>query len=142
MYAYVCIVWNIYISINQRTNPYTHMHKVQKIFFKTELAPNSCNRQKNFSVKIQYLWRILLYQLRAPLHVKFCPRVNFSISARVEKKNGVILESQPGAKRIFFYFMSSWGESIFANIWCIIYKNLLRKKHDQDEKMLILKRLK
>ena len=48
------------------------------------------------------------------------PGVKFSIA--------VTREFQPGAKRIFFYFISPWAENIFSKICGIFYKNILQKK--------------
>ena len=45
------------------------------------------------------------------------------------KKIGVTREFQPRAKQIFFYFISPPGETIFAKICNIFYKNVIQKKH-------------
>ena len=57
-----------------------------------------------------------------------CYTWNFAPGWSRLKKFGVTLEFQPGAKRIFFYFISPWGESILAKICGIFYKNVLQKK--------------
>ena len=61
------------------------------------------------------------------VHLKFHPEVKFSILTQVEK-TVVTREFQPGAKRMFFYFISSRSETTFAKICDIFYKNVLRKK--------------
>ena len=57
----------------------------------------------------------------------FAPGWSFQFQPRL-KKFGVTIEFQPGAKRIFFYFISPWSESILATICGIFYKNVSQKK--------------
>ena len=57
----------------------------------------------------------------------FAPGWNFQNQPRL-KKICVTLEFQPGAKLIYFYFISIRGENIFAKICSTFYENVLRKK--------------
>ena len=59
-------------------------------------------------------------RLRALSYGKFLPGL--------KKIGAATREFQPGAKLIFFYFISPRGENIFAKICAIFYKAFLRKK--------------
>ena len=58
--------------------------------------------------------------------MKFCLGVKFSISTRVEENWCHTWDSTRGKTNIS-YFISPWGENIFAKICGIFYKNILRK---------------
>ena len=113
MYAYVCIVWNIYvdISINQRTNPYTLMHKVHIISFK-----------------------LSLHQIAAIVKKLQCENTkslkNSWVSTR-GKTNIFLLHAIPGWKYICKYLMHNLQKSITE-----------KARSRREVRCLILKRLK